>query len=201
MQHARKQQQKQKPQDQQQEVWKPCPGFTTTHEVSNLGRLRSIDRICKTSRGPRRMNGKVLAIDYTHQQDYAGLQLSVNGVKKRKTVHSLVARAFHGAPPGPVGSRSGEYTVDHVDGDKTNNCADNLEWVTSDENRRRAIERGTIPRGATHPRSKLTEDDVRHMRELYESGEHTQTALAEQFGISPSQVSVIIRRKAWKHVP
>ena len=183
-----------------QEVWKPCPQFTTTHEISNLGRVRSVDRVIDTRRGPRVMRGRVLALDYTHANGYARVCLSVGGRCTMRTVHGLVARAFLGRPPGPVGSRRGEYTVDHVDCDKRNNRADNLEWVTSEENRRRAMEGGTIPRGSAHPRSKLTEADVRLLRALYATGEHTLRSLAERFDLGRSQVGNVVRGLAWRHV-
>lgn len=183
-----------------QEVWKLCPGYEATHEVSNLGRVRSLDRVVNTSRGTRVSKGRVLKLNYTHPSGYARARFAVDGTTTNKTIHPLIARAFLGDPPGPTGSRRGEWTVDHLDFDKTNNRVDNLEWVTSEENFRRYVDRGTVKRGAAHPSAKLTDDDVREIRRLYATGQFTQRELAEQYDVSPSRVSTIIRREGWSHV-
>lgn len=102
------------------EEWRTVAEFTA-YEVSNLGRLRScrgaFARLMKPS-----LDGR----------GYYVVGLFVDAAKKKtRTVHSVVAAAFHG--PRPVG-----LVIDHVDADKTNNRDTNLEYVTQEENARRA---------------------------------------------------------------
>lgn len=182
-----------------QETWKPCPDFETTHEVSSLGRVRRLV-VIQVDAEPSVQPGPPLKLDYSHQNGYARVHLWVAGRCTKKTVHSLVARAFLGDPPGPVGTRRGEWTVDHLDGNKANNRVDNLEWVPSEVNRRRYLDRSAVRRGETHPNAKLTAAQVKALRQLYATGRYTQYALAEQFGISPGHVSEIVCHRVWKHV-
>lgn len=114
-----------------EEIWKPVIGYESTHEVSNLGRVRSIDRIINSGsrwgRRPERRMGKVLS---QAENDYGYLTVRLNVNKKYKTrlVHRLVAMAFIGEPP------EGQPQVNHKDGDKHNNSVNNLEWVSNREN-------------------------------------------------------------------
>ena len=114
------------------EIWKDIEGYEGIYQVSNLGRVRSLDRyIIK----PHSKTGK--PVDYfkagcvvtqTHlRNDYYGVCLKYNGTKKHCLVHRLVAKAF---VPGYFEGAD----VNHKDCERTNNRADNLEWVTRREN-------------------------------------------------------------------
>jgi len=113
------------------ENWKPVLGYETTHEVSNLGRVRSVDRVVdgasRWGRRPERRKGKLLA---QRENDYGYLvvRITVNKKYKTKLVHRLVAEAFIGKAP------KGKPQVNHKNGDKHNNSVDNLEWVSNREN-------------------------------------------------------------------
>ena len=58
-----------------------------------------------------------------------------------------------------------------------------------------------VPRGAAHNQAKLTDDDVRAIRQLYKPGSIKHQDLAEQFGVSRSLISMILARKIWTHLP
>lgn len=60
--------------------------------------------------------------------------------------------------------------------------------------------RGSAPRGADNPKSKLTAEQVAEIRERHLVGGETQTALAEEFGVSQVAVHYIVHRRSWKHV-
>src|SRR5690606_32966695 len=84
-------------------------------------------------------------------------------------VHTLVALAFHGEPPGPIGSGWDDWQVEHIDDDKQNNRPGNLEWVTRDENWRRAEEAGLIRSSAdeeTWTRAKAMKDAGANCNEI-----------------------------------
>ncbi len=105
----------------------------------------------------------------------------------------LMLLAFKGPrPEGMLGC--------HNDGDTDNNWITNLRWDTPSENCRDMRKHGTAPIGVNNPRAKVTEDDVRKMREMYETGNYSQSKLGEIFGLDQTTVSGIIMRVSWKNV-
>lgn len=101
-----------------EEIWRTIEDYPT-YKVSNLGQVRNI----KTGRvlRPSRDAG-----------GYLRVILCLNGKPKSHLIHRLVATAFI---PNPENKR----TVNHISGDKTNNCVDNLEWNTYSENIKHAF--------------------------------------------------------------
>jgi len=81
---------------------------------------------------------------------------------------------------------------------------DHLYSGTQQENIEDARERGTLlesrARGPDHPRTVLTEDDVREIRRLYKKTDHTQRSLASQFDVSKGAIQDILERKTWDHI-
>lgn len=96
-------------------------------------------------------------------------------------VHVLVAKAF-------VPGHFEGATVNHIDGDKTNNCAENLEWVTKADNTRHQWETGLVNlRGERHPNSKLTNGDAEEVKRRLAAGD-SQAAIARHFGVSDTLI-------------
>lgn len=136
-----------------QEIWKLVPSMPLI-EASNFGRIRIDARLVASKRElqPTQLRrGQILRGERT-QSNYRAIAIKVDGERKRIFVHRLVCEAFHGPIP------DGDYTVDHLDGDRINNAPENLEWVTRAENSRRqnAAGRGA-PKGEAHPIAKLTD--------------------------------------------
>lgn len=73
-----------------------------------------------------------------------------------------------------------------------------LRWATHEENQQDRYADGTDPRGERNSNAKITEDDVREIRQL--SGFTSQRVIASMFGISQPAVSQIVLRKKWRHV-
>ena len=112
------------------------------------------------------------------------------GMKKvTKPIHRLVLEAFIG--PCPL-----SMECCHGDGNPSNNRLDNLRWDTRSSNEFDKIRHGTKCRGERHHNSKLTEDDVRSIRRLRESGNEL-SSIAEKFGITLQAVWYIWNRKNW----
>lgn len=112
------------------EVWKPIPGYEGLYEASDMGRIRSLPR--------NRAKGKILKPYFNKHNGYMYCGLHKDGKSKTKRLHVLIARAFLGMPNNGFDPNC---VVDHIDGDKTNNCVDNLELVTQRENDARARKR------------------------------------------------------------
>ena len=107
------------------EVWKDIPEYEGLYQASNLGNVRSLDRI--DSRG-RKIKGTVLKNTITSPK-YFGVNLSKDNKKKTFTVHSLVASAF--LDHKPCGHK---LVVNHIDINRENNNLYNLEIITQREN-------------------------------------------------------------------
>lgn len=94
------------------EIWKDVVGYEGLYKVSSLGRVKGKKGIIKTQ--------------YNNHK-YPLLHLYKNGVSRAYTVHRLVAMAF-------IPNPEHKPQVNHIDGDKSNNNLDNLEWATESEN-------------------------------------------------------------------
>lgn len=116
------------------EVWIDIKGFEGLYQVSNLGNVRSVDRIVRQSNCTRVMKGKLLspAISGGH---YYTVVLSNKDNRKSYTVHRLVAENF-------IKNDDKSNVVNHIDGNKLNNNVSNLEFITHKENMKHAIELG-----------------------------------------------------------
>lgn len=123
-----------------EEIWKWIDGYKNMYQVSNLGRVRSVDRYVYCEVSPNKLQhlfGKVLKIR-TDKKGYAVVCLSKEGKQKVGKVHRLVAQTFI---PNPLDLPQ----VNHKDGCKTNNCVDNLEWCDNSYNQKHAWEFGLQP--------------------------------------------------------
>ena len=108
---------------EENEIWQDIEGYEGSYQVSDFGRVRSLDRI--DALGHRR-KGKMIAIT-SATNGYRKVGLVKDGITKNHSVHRLVAKAFLSNP-------SDLPQVNHKDEDKMNNAASNLEWCTQSYN-------------------------------------------------------------------
>jgi hypothetical protein len=134
------------------ERWLPVAGYEGFYEVSDLGRVRSLDRWVRQGRWPGRSlrKGRVLRpVVWSPSAHYPAVTLSgERGQRQRKrTVHELVLEAFRGPRPEPP---PGVYRMEarHLDSDPANNALSNLAWGTMNENRQDTIRMGRHGRRA-----------------------------------------------------
>ncbi|AWM37052.1 NUMOD4 motif-containing HNH endonuclease [Gemmata obscuriglobus] len=162
------------------EEWRSLPGLESTHQVSNLGRIRRI----KAAGGCPA--GRVLK-PATNHKGYLCFRLTCEGEVYNLTAHGAVCAAF-------IGPRPNGATINHKDGDKTNNAPNNLEYATHYENFLHAVANGLRSNGIP----KLTHQQVRELRSL--KGTATSDQLATRFGVSGGTVRSLWLGLTWKHV-
>lgn len=169
------------------EVWLPVRGYEGLYEVSDLGRVRNIAARKGTVPG--------LILRHRETRDgYLKVVLRDCGRDRAMTVHRIVYEA-HCRPLGA------DEEVDHVDGNKKNNCRLNLDAVNRLENMQRSFRRGrAMARGEAQGRARFTAEQVVAIRRRVSQGE-LQKALAAEFGVTPTAINCIVLRKTWAHLP
>ena len=166
--------------DLEGEVWKPITEEIGGHEVSNKGRVKYIGNTegKKPKIIPQRIGTK----------GYPLVTLYHKKEKYTVRVHRLVAKYF-------IDNPEDLPFVNHIDGDKLNSHATNLEWVTPIGNMRHAVENGLMPNAKM-----LTDEEVKSIRGKYYNEEITQTQLAKNYGVSISVISNIVNYKTYRKV-
>lgn len=164
------------------ERWLPIRGYTGIYEVSSQGRVRSLH-------GDR---PRILKPSET-DEGYLRVALVKGGKRKYVVLQKLVCRAFWGPPP------SKKYEVGHLDGDRQNNWARNLEWVTKKQNAAHRRLHGNSGEGESNSSAKLKRGDVHEIRDRYDEGE-SASSLGREFGVSHTQILNIVKGKKWGHV-
>lgn len=174
------------------EEWKGIPGYEGSYQVSDQGRVRSLDRV--VTRGGLEVNyrGRLLSLISRSTSGYLECTIYIAGNGRTFLVHRLVMLAFVGKCP------TGMY-VCHNDGNPQNNRLGNLRYDTPKMNQADRVLHGTRIVGERHGRSKLTEDDVRRIRLRLANGE-SKGGIAGDFGVCRTQISNIGSGKAWSHL-
>lgn len=117
------------------EIWRSIKGYEGYYEVSNIGRIRSLDREIIFSDGRvQHRNGKIKK-QTINDDGYLTVKLSKDSIDVRVAVHILVGKAF-------VNGYFDGAEINHIDCIRTNNNAENLEWVTHTDNILYSIEKG-----------------------------------------------------------
>lgn len=121
---------------------------------------------------------------------------TTNGKEHRRKmfrVAGLVLREFHGNPPATMI----DPTVDHADGEKTNNHISNLRWMERAEN---SASRKSHPVGTKNASAKLTEKDVSEIKQLLSKGCLSLREIGARYGVEKSTIFLIKKQKTWKEI-
>jgi hypothetical protein len=176
-----------------EENWKAIPGYEGLYEASDLGRVRSLDRVVFTQSGiSRRIKGKLLkpitCKDDLRQQVSLCKDYCVTVIR----LHHVIMLTF-------VGNRPEGLVTCHYDGNPSNNALSNLRYDTASSNMKDAVRHGTANLGERCPSAKLTAEQVLEIRCRLEMGEKV-AIISQSFGISHQQISKIKNRTRWQHI-
>lgn len=144
-----------------QEIWKPVPlkDYSDLYQVSNLGKVKSLNEGIGKSKKEQNSNHLLNLSNHSWGYDY--VTFSKNNVRKNMFVHRLVALAFIPNPQNyPV--------INHKDGNKKNNCVDNLEWCTQKENMQHASKMGLLNKNHKLPKKRIKSVCFKKAKPVYQ---------------------------------
>lgn len=174
------------------EIWKDIKGYEGLYQVSDLGRVKSLPKLC----GRVFRKERILKQSFT-SDGYLRVRLLHYDKDVTRTVHRLVMDHFQP-------NDNSKMTVNHIDGDKTNNKLSNLEWIDRGEQMVHAYKLGLkkAKRGCSNRHAKLTAEDVRYIRRVYkrQSTEFGTVALAKKFGVTNVVIGKVVRGETYKDV-
>lgn len=175
------------------EVWKDIPDYEGIYQASTLGRIKSLEKTLKSRFGFRKMKGKILKVN-EKPNGYCYVILQDNLNTKTFRLHKLIALTF-------IPNPENKPQLNHINGIKTDNSVDNLEWCTAKENTNHSIlNKLRNQLVAKSHFSKLAENDVLDIRYLYDKGRKDIKELANIYEVREETIRLIIKRKTWKHI-
>jgi hypothetical protein len=175
------------------EIWKDIVGYEGKYQVSNLGRIKSLEYVIKKSNGKNHTQKEKIRKLSLGKKGYLFFNLGKkNGKQNIMTVHRAVAISF-------IENKNNLLCVDHIDEKKLNNKVENLRWASLSDNAKYWFSKRSF-RGEKNNGSVLTEKDVVHiLGEYYKGVEPKKIANGYRVGIST--VMDIFKNRTWKHVP
>lgn len=174
------------------EIWKDVTGFENQYQISNIGKVRSKPRILTRSNGSKQtVKGRILKT-FVGSTGYEFAVFQVGKKTKNFAVHRLVAIHF-------LNNDQNKYAVNHLNGIKTDNNVQNLEWVTKSENEIHARKNGLkCTKGEKASKAVLNTNQILEIRNL--RGKMTGREVAKIYGVTHSAIFAIWTNRTWSHV-
>ena len=168
------------------EIWRDVVGYEGLYQVSNFGRGKSF------------YNKKIRILkDVLDGCGYAMWRLYKDGKPKMLKGHTVTARTF-------IPNLEDKPQINHINGDKLNNCVWNLEWSTGKENMQHAFRTGLEKpkRGCDSPNTNLTPEQIIEIREtcILGSKNFGAKALAKKYGVSDVAILNIVHGKTYTEI-
>ncbi len=175
-----------------EEVWKDIKNFEELYQVSNLGRVKSCNRFKNNNGGLVKISEKIMK-PHLNTSGYYQAILSKNNKKYMPLLHRLMAEAFLDNP-------NNYPQINHINGIKTDNRLENLEWCSASENQKHAYKTGLsetrFNENARH--AKLTNAQVLEIRQLKDR--MTLKEIGEKYGVTLHAIHRILANKNWQHL-
>lgn len=174
------------------EIWSDIQGYEGHYQVSNLGRIKSLDRtVLRTNNSPQPRKGKILKLTNS-VKGYFQTQLCRGGKRKTKVLHRIIAETF-------LIRVKDHNEINHKNGIKNDNRIENLEWSTRSKNMKHAFHIGLISnKGKNNANVKLTEKQVLEIRSL--EGKYLLREIGKMYNVDLQTIHKIIKRKSWNHL-
>ena len=177
-----------------EEVWRDIEGFEGLYQVSDQGRVKSLERKVKHWCGGERIQKERILKPGTDKGGYLIVNLCAGGKRKTLKVHRLVCGAFHENP-------ENKPQVNHLNEDKTDNRAYNLEWATAKQNLNHGTHNDRVAKANSKPVAQCTKEG-----ELVKTWS-SLTEIGKQTGFSIGNISQVANGKykqaygcIWKYV-
>ena len=168
------------------EGFKEIPGYAGKYFINEQGQVWGTAK------------SKLLKPQVCANNPYPWVLLTKPDKKKQPTTLYFLMRITWMPPaPGSVGSRRGEWCINHIDGDKLNSHISNLEWCTAEDNLRHAWMNNLQPYGEDRPNAQFTSEEVREIRLRLLLGEKVKH-LAQEFCVNEQSIKRIQQFVTWK---
>lgn len=177
-----------------EEIWKDVNGYSGLYQVSNLGRVRSVDRMITYSDGRNfKYKQKILNWNIGTKSRRCYVHLYQNSKRKGMLIHRLVAIAFLENPLNLP-------EINHIDGNTLNNQVSNLEWISHLDNMQHGFRTGLINNtGVLHGNNKYTEDQILKVIGLIKEGS-TSIQIEKLTNVKAATVNAIRKGSQWRHL-
>lgn len=179
------------------ETWKDIVGYDGIYKISDLGRAK-LCRLSFLSESGYVATNEII-LNPVHRSGgskyiYYGLYNHKNGEYKLHSAHRLVAQAF-------IPNPENKPQVNHIEGNKLDNRACVLEWVTTSENQRHSIKSGLRKTGCARHNAKFTREQIIDIRRKYKPYVYTLESLSNEYSCSIRMIARIINNESYKDVP
>lgn len=170
------------------ELWKPVQNYEELYEVSNLGSVKSLERLAhtqQTEKKAHKIKERILKPG-VNNQGYLTVSLSKQGKRKTFKIYRLVSEAF-------LGTKPKNYVTRHGAKGSQDNSVTNLSYGTYQDNERDKIR----DKSSNH---KFSEKEILEIRQIYREGQLNIKQLSVLYAVDHACMWKIIRYKSYKHV-
>ena len=172
----------------EKETWKDIPSYEGLYQVSNLGRVKGLDRIVKTKNGRTQYKKGTVLKNKMGTNGYHYVCLYKNNKQKTFMIHSLVALNF-------IGDRPYKNDICHINGNRLDNRVSNLKYDTRAENFN-----DMYRQGKKNPKGKLSVEDVLEIRKMRKEENVPYKELAIIFGVSESTIGYVVTKRSYWYI-
>ncbi len=174
---------------EEQEIWRDVEDWEGIYQISNIGRVKSFNTNGRNGSSLLKPKEIIRKLDIS-TNGYERVELRDRSIKKKYPVHRLVAKAF-------IPNPENKPFVNHLNGIKTDNRVENLEWCTDSENCQHAIRTGLKD---IEKKCLLTREQAEDIFKRRKIGKERVIDLVAEYGVGLHIVKTLLKGKTWKHL-